>query len=150
MSEPLTPSEPTTAESPEVTELWRRCEAADREVTALRQLLAQGRAVTDADLARISGLVRGEAPGVWLGRPPTDEEVAAHVREHGEDAVLVVACDDGVVWVASAIDLLPFTPGAAEPNRVIVDAALPIGDKQAWEWAEARVAAWLEAQAQKP
>lgn len=131
--------EPAAVESLEVTELWRRCEVADREVNALRQLLAQGRPVTDADLARVQGLIRGEARGVWLGRPPTDEEVAAHVREHGEDAVLVVACDDGVVWVASATGLLPFTPGAAKPNRVIVDAALPIGDKQAWEWAEARV-----------
>ena len=52
--------EPAATEDPAVTELWRRCEVADGRVAGLRQLLAQGRAVTDADLARVQALIRGE------------------------------------------------------------------------------------------
>ena len=52
--------EPAATEDPALTELWRRCEVADREAAALRKRLAQGRAVTDADLARVQALIRGE------------------------------------------------------------------------------------------
>lgn len=95
-------------------------EAADREVTSLRQLLAQGRPVTDADLARVSALIRGEARGAWLGRPPTWEEEMAHVEAHGPDAPFAIVHEDGSVTAK----LGPHEPWV-DPHCDVVDIAMP-------------------------
>ena len=125
-------------EAPVDLPVMRWIAAADREVGALRQLLAQGRAVTDADLARVQGYARGEAPGVWRGRPPTLEEGREHLQKYGEEPALVLACGDGSMWMASATDTYPLAPGTGGPDLGIIDVALAAGEVQAREVAQAR------------
>lgn len=138
--------EPTAVESPEVAELWRRCEAADREVTALRQLLAQGRPVTDADLARVQSLIRGEASGAWLGRPPTWEEAKEHMQEHGaEDAAFVLVYEDGAAYVEMGSPEWWSYRGSA-----IVDAAMPPDEGAALALARKRAEQEKEKREERP
>ena len=118
--------------------VMRRIAAADREVIALRQLLAQGRAVTDADLARVSGLIRGEAPSVWLGRPPTLDEGRDHIQKHGEEPALVLVCGNGSMWLASAAETYLFAPALGGPDDRIINAAAAYGAVHAREVAQAR------------